>query len=48
MRKVSMFIFLAVTALFLVGCGSPTPPDEVVNEYWGLFQDGDTEMVPWN
>ena len=23
--------------------GSPTPPDEVVNEYWGLFQNGDTK-----
>ncbi|ACB83966.1 hypothetical protein [Natranaerobius thermophilus] len=43
MRKVSMFILLVVTALFLAGCGSPTPPDEVVNEYWGLFQDRDTE-----
>ena len=45
MRKVTMLIYLSVTILLLTGCGTTTPPDEVVNEYWGLFQDGDTERA---
>lgn len=43
MKKALMFTFLAFSVLLLVGCGSPTPPDEVVDEYWELFQDGDIE-----
>ena len=43
MRKVALLVCLSVIILMLAGCGSPTPPDEVVDEYWERFKDGDME-----
>jgi len=45
MKKIFLLICLSAAILLAAGCGAPTPPDEVVNEYWELFKKGDIESA---
>jgi len=45
MKKLFLLICLTAAIFLAAGCGAPTPPDEVVNEYWERYKKGEIESA---